>query len=56
VGLPGVYELWLWSASGLVVVALVVAVMVLHPATAPAHDEAEPEAGSPGEPAYSEAG
>jgi hypothetical protein len=52
--LTGGYELSFWIASGLVVLALVVAVIVLEPVKAPAHEEAE--AGSPGEPAYSEAG
>ena len=54
--LTGGYELSFWIASGLVVLALVVAVIVLEPVKAPAHEEAEAQPGSPGEPAYSEAG
>ena len=53
--LTGGYELSFWIASGLVVLALIVAVIVLEPVKAPAHEEAEPEPGSPGDPAYSEA-
>ena len=53
--LTGGYELSFWIASGLVVLAIIVAVIVLEPVKAPAHEEAEPEPGSPGDPAYSEA-
>ena len=53
--LTGGYELSFWIASGLVVLALIVAVIVLEPVKAPAQEEAEPEPGSPGDPAYSEA-
>jgi MFS family permease len=54
--LTGGYELAFWVAAGLVVAALVVAVVVLEQVKAPAGAERKEPTGSEGEPAYSEAG